>query len=33
MNMRKKTAIGERLEEKNLKEKQTDVEGKIRRRR
>jgi len=33
MNMMKKKAIGERLEEKNLQEKQTDVEGKIRRRR
>jgi hypothetical protein len=31
--MMKKIAIGERLEKKNLKEKQTDVEGKIRRRR
>ena len=29
----KKIEIGERLEEKNPKEKQTDVEGKIRRRR
>lgn len=29
----KKIAIGVRLEEKNLKENQTDVEGKIRRRR